>query len=239
LAYVWGLFKQNIATSQIEEAGYILCWAAKWLGEDNKVHFDSVVKSGAKKMLHGIHTLMDRADIIVHYNGNKFDIPTLNKEFLLHDLCPPAPARNVDLYQLFKRRFRFESNRLDNVLRRLGLGQKVEHEGFGLWLKCMDPKHPQHKDAWRRMEEYNRGDVTELEKLYMKVRPWLDKHPNRGTYEDALCCPACGSEKFQARGFAVTALMKYRRYQCECGHWFRGNKSLTKHGSDKFMPVPA
>ncbi len=44
--------------------------------------FDSVYKSDRKSMLKSIHSLMDEADAIVHYNGNRFDIPMLNKEFL-------------------------------------------------------------------------------------------------------------------------------------------------------------
>lgn len=41
--YTWGLFKQNIAINQIESPGYILCWAAKWLGDD-RMFFSSLRK---------------------------------------------------------------------------------------------------------------------------------------------------------------------------------------------------
>ena len=77
MAFVWGLFKQNISISQIVDSGYVLCWAAKWYG-DSEVHFDSVYQSRPKAMLKRIHKMLDEADAVVHYNGLRFDIPTLN-----------------------------------------------------------------------------------------------------------------------------------------------------------------
>lgn len=126
--------------------------------------------------------------------------------------------------RVVKRVFRFESNRLDYVCQALGLGAKEKHEGFELWVKCMegDPS------AWKRMERYNRGDVKLLQRLYNTLRPWIEKHPNVGAYRDVACCPKCGSEKFQSRGYAVASTRKYRRYQCNgCGGWFRGNTSAS------------
>jgi len=90
LAAVWGLYDQNVAIDQIIKPGYTLCWSAKWYGKP-KIHFDSIL-SGHKDMIRGIHDLMDESDAICHYNGTKFDIPTLNKEFLLLGLKPPAPS---------------------------------------------------------------------------------------------------------------------------------------------------
>jgi DNA-directed RNA polymerase subunit RPC12/RpoP/DNA polymerase elongation subunit (family B) len=235
LAYVWGLFKQNIAPSQVEEAGYVLCWAAKWLNDD-KVHFSSIKKSTPKVMMGKIHTLLDKADAVVHYNGKKFDIPVLNREFLLHDMAPPAPYAQIDLYHVFKDRFRFESNKLDNVTQRLKLGAKAEHEGFKLWTACMRGDAA----AWKRMEAYNRQDVLLLEKLYKRALPWINKHPRHGTHGDIAACPNCGSEKFQQRGYAVTQMQKYRRYQCQdCGSWFRGNKTVSVRLPEKMTQIAA
>jgi DNA polymerase elongation subunit (family B) len=234
-AYVWGLFKQNISPTQVIESSYVMCWSAKWLGVP-KQHFARVKdgESDPRSMLLKIHTMLERADVVVHFNGTKFDIPVLNKEFLIHNIKPPSPYRQVDLYQLFKRKFRFESNRLDAIARRLDLGQKLKHEGFQLWIDCMAGD----REAWKTMEAYNRQDVVILEKLYKRVLPWIDKHPNHGTYEDALVCTNCGGENHQRRGFAVTRVMKYARYQCnDCGAWFRGNKSVSLRATEKFVGV--
>ena len=221
--YAWGLWDQNIALNQVEETSYILCWAAKWLGDD-QVMFDSVKKSKPKLMMGRMHKLLDEADCVVHYNGLKFDIPTLNKEFIQQGFAPPAPYKQVDCLKEVKRMFRFQSNKLDFVAQALGLGAKQAHEGFTLWTACMRGD----KEAWKRMEAYNRQDVKLLEDLYLKLRPWIEKHPSHGAHQDIECCPKCGSEKLQQRGYAVTQMMKYRRYQCQgCGGWSRGNKSMT------------
>jgi DNA polymerase elongation subunit (family B) len=149
-AHVWGLWQQNVSINQLMESSYVLCYAAKWLG-DEKIMFDSVHQSKPKAMLKGIHGLLNDADAVVHYNGTKFDIPTLNKEFLLHSFNPPSPYKQIDLLRVVRSNFRFPSNKLDYVAQRLNLGKKHEHEGHELWVKCMNGD----KDAWKRMEKYN------------------------------------------------------------------------------------
>ncbi len=88
--------------------------------------FDSIQKSGKQKMLDSVHKLLDEADAIVHYNGSRFDIPILHKEFLLAGMPPPAPAKQIDLLQVARRQFRFVSNKLDYVSQALGLGSKTD-----------------------------------------------------------------------------------------------------------------
>jgi DNA polymerase elongation subunit (family B)/rubredoxin len=216
LAAVWGLWGENIPIDRLLKPGYTLCWAAKWHGE-KEVHFDSTL-SGHRKMIRGVHKLLAEADAVCHYNGLKFDIPTLNKEFLLLGLKPPAPYKNIDLYTVVKRRFRMASNKLDFVAQQLELGEKVKHRGFQLWLDCMNKK----PEAMQEMETYNRQDVVLLERVYDYLLPWIPSHPNRSVYDGHSCCPNCGSEKSQARGYAVANTIRYQRFQCQdCGTWYR------------------
>jgi DNA polymerase elongation subunit (family B) len=160
---------------------------------------------------------MECADMIVTYNGNRFDIPTLNKEFLLHGIPMPAPTKQMDLYPIAKRRFRFPSHKMDYLATQLGIAGKTKHEGFNLWVKCMHNEPA----AWKTMEEYNRNDVVILEGIYNRLLPWL---PNQGhaVRNDNLVCPNCESRKYQQRGYQYTHVAKYVRFQClECYHWFR------------------
>ncbi len=153
-AHVWGLWQQNVSINQLMESSYVLCYAAKWLGQKD-VLFDSVHQSRPKTMLKGIHALLNDADAVVHYNGTKFDIPTLNKEFLLHHFNPPSPYKQIDLLRVVRSNFRFPSNKLDYVAQRLNLGKKHEHEGHELWVKCMNGD----KDAWKRKRVIGRNRV--------------------------------------------------------------------------------
>jgi hypothetical protein len=219
---VWGLWQQNVSINQLMESSYVLCYAAKWYGE-KEVMFDSVHKSRPKTMLKGIHGLLNDADAVVHYNGTKFDIPTLNKEFLLHSFNPPSPYKQIDLLRVVRSNFRFPSNKLDYVAQRLNLGKKHEHEGHELWVKCMNGD----KDAWKRMEKYNIQDVVLLENLYSHLLPWIKSHPNHNLFSDGHVCPNCSSSSLQRRGTAISATGTYQRYQCRsCGTWSQSTKSI-------------
>jgi hypothetical protein len=218
-AHIWGLFKQNISINQIMESSYVLCWSAKWYG-DEKILFSGVNTVKPKLMLIKIYDLLSEADAVIHYNGTKFDIPTLNKEFLLYGMTPPAPYKQIDLLRVAKNQFRFPSNKLDYVAQALGLGKKTKHIGHELWIQCMAG----NKEAWAMMEEYNRNDVVLLEKVYDKLKPWIKNHANHGVYEDGICCTNCASINYERRGWAYTTAHKYRRYVCkDCGTWFKAS----------------
>lgn len=222
VAHIWGLYKQNISTNQILASGYVMCYSAKWLGDD-RIYFDSIHQSGNKKMLTGVHALMDEADAIIHYNGTKFDIPTLNKEFLLAKLPPPSPVKQIDLLKTARQQFRFPSNKLDYIAQALGVGAKTHHKGHELWIGCMNGS----EEDWKIMEEYNKNDVIILEGVYNRLKPWIKTHANHGLYNNSnLVCPNCGGNHYQKRGFAYTHAGKYQRFHCQgCDNWFRSKKA--------------
>lgn len=220
IAHVWGLWQQNVALNQLMVSGSILCWAAKWDGEP-EIFFDSVHQSTPKKMLRGIHRLLNEADAVVTYNGVSFDMPTLNGEFAEHGMAPPAPYENIDLLLAVRKRFRFPSYKLEYVAGRLGVGSKVKHEGHPLWVRCMAGDEA----AWRKMERYNKGDVRLQERLYHRILAWIPSHPNRALYVDDAkpMCPNCGSPDLARQGIRITRAQRYPRYQCRaCGAWSRG-----------------
>lgn len=223
-AFVWGLFKETIPLARLIESSEVMCWSAKWLGDDVMMH-DSVFRSKPQEMLAKIHLLLDTADVVVHYNGQQFDIPCLNKEFLLYGMTPPSPYKQVDLLKTVRSQFKFTSNKLDYVVQKLGIGEKLE-TNFQLWVDCMqrDPI------AWEKMEGYNKHDVAILERLYKVLRPWVVSHPNRTLYTDATdtMCPVCGSKHHTCEGYAYTTAGKYQRYRCkDCGKWYRGRKNVA------------
>lgn len=222
------------------ESGYILSWSAKWLGHNSQgsdtIFFSSLATASPKKMLKEMHALLDEADAIITYNGIKHDIPILNREFLVNELAPPSPYKHIDLYQVVKKVFKFPSNKLEYVCRALGVGQKIKHIGYELWLRCM--KSTKDREAWKMMMDYNINDVKILEEVYMKLLPWIRGHANYGIYQDdKLVCPNCGSTHYQSRGYAYTHTNKYQRFQCQgCRKWFRDNKALSIPGK-KFVDI--
>jgi len=221
-AHVWGLYNQNVGLNQLMESSYVMCWAAKWLGE-KEVHFSSMMETTHRKMIKKIYKLLDEADAVIHYNGTKFDIPTLNKEFLLLGLTPPSPYKEIDLLRTSRSKFKFPSNKLDYVAQALGLGEKVKHIGHELWIRCMN----KDKQAWDMMKKYNIQDVVLLEKVYEKMLSWIRNHPNQNGYHAGVVCPNCGSSNLIKRGLSCNTNTVYQRLRCkDCGKWSRSNKQM-------------
>lgn len=228
-AHVWGLWQQNVGLNQILKPTKLLSFAAKWYGKKS-VAFKSVHHDGHEEMVKSAHAFLDEADVVVHFNGKKFDIPHLNREIIQAGLTPPSPYRQVDLVQVARRQFLFPSNKLAYVTQALGLSGKLSHTGHDMWIKCLagDEK------AWALMRRYNIQDVRTTEELFDKLRPWVPAL-NLGVFSDDAeerTCPACGSTNVQRRGVAVTALGRYPRFACQdCGRWSRG-KSLISPTTD-------
>ena len=221
-AHTWGLWDQNISINQILDHTEVMCFGAKWKGKD-KVIFKSSHHHGKKEMLQEIHKLIDEADAVVGWNSAAFDMKHLNREFLEAGMFPPSPTRDIDLMRAVKAKFKFPSNKLDYVAQKLGVGAKVKHSGFDLWIKCMAGNNK----AWKEMKEYQIQDVELLVELYDKLLPWIPAHPNTALYDDVEGgCTSCSSLRLERRGFAISSTGKYQRYQCkDCGSWMKGSKS--------------
>lgn len=221
LAHVWQLFNQNVGLSQLRETTEVICFAAKWVGRPT-IMFWSTHHHGKDVMLAKAHELLSEADVVMTWNGKRFDTPHLMREFLEAGMDPPAPFEQIDLCNVVRKRFRFASNKLQHVSEQLGLAGKVQHEGHMLWVKCLagDDK------AWAAMRRYNKQDVALLEQLYEKLQPWIPGHPNAGLRVDGeRRCPACGGESLEKRGWAFTRQGRYQRFQCKgCAKWLRGTR---------------
>lgn len=222
LATVWGLFNQNLGIHQITGNSEVLSWAAAWHGAED-VEYSSLGITSKARMIKGIYDLLEEADVVITYNGDRFDLKILNQEFMMQGWGPPAPYKSVDLLKTMKKNFRGTSNKLDYWLQRLDLGAKVKHRGHQLWLDCMN-KVP---GAYEEMETYNIGDVVELEKLFDRVKPWIHNFPNMSVFHEDHVCSHCGSADLQKRGTTLTAALRYQRYRCNgCTGWSRGSKAI-------------
>jgi hypothetical protein len=220
LAYVWRLWDQNVSLPALIESVDVLSFAAKWYGK-KPIIFKSVYHDGEEAMIQAAYELLDEADAVIHYNGKRFDTPHLNRKFLESGMQPPSPFKEIDLLETVKKKFAFPSNKLEYVLQALGIGHKLKHEGFDMWVKCLagDEK------AWRTMKAYNIQDVRETEKLYDYLLPWIVGHPSFGAETGQDVCPTCGSPDLVREGYAYTATGKFQRFSCSaCGHWSRATR---------------
>ncbi len=226
IAMVWELWNQTVTPAAVLETSEMICWAAKWIGLED-TYFKSVFHDNKEEMISVIWNYLDEADAVVHYNGQKFDMPHINTEFVRAGMEPPSPYQQIDLLKTVRKAFNFPSNKLALVSKELGLEGKIENEGFPLWVKCMNNDH----DAWERMKEYNIRDVEMLEPLYLKLRPWATSLPSFAAMAGEDLCPACGSAKLELRGSSYTRTGKYQRFRCkDCGSWSKATKRTSSTG---------
>ena len=227
-AYSWGPKYESNLIEFIEHMR-ILSFSAKWLNgkhitkgwPDYKGYKKGVLDD--KEITKELWNLLDEADIVLAQNGKSYDVKVMNARFAFHNMAPTSPYKTLDTKLEARKYLRLPSYSLNDLCDYFGLGRKKEHEGFSLWLKCISGD----KSAWKRMLAYNRHDVVLLEKLYLRLRPWMN-HPNLGMYTDKLVCPNCGSGKIQSRGYAISSVTKYKRFQCtNCGKWGRDTKNIN------------
>jgi hypothetical protein len=199
----------------------MLCFGAQWVGS-KEVLFYSQWEHGRKGMAEAVKALIEEADAVVTYNGDKYDLPKITGEILLAGLSPPPMVSSIDLLKTVKK-FGFNMNRLAYIGPLLGLGAKVKHEGFSLWKEVLAGE----AKAQRKMERYCKQDVRLTTRMYQKLLPFIKNHPFLG--EKSHECPACTSNKVQKRGYRRTRSFLIQRNQCqECGHWFETTRSKVK-----------
>ena len=219
LNYAWGLHQEVHSTDFVVADWYILCWSAKWLG-DKKMLRGSLIESDTyqpyegndKELCQKLWDLLDEAEIVIAHNAIQFDVKKANARFLIHGMPPPSPYKIVDTLKIARRYFRFTSNKLGDLGVYLGCGEKLPTGGFSLWKKCMAGC----LKAWKKMIKYCDGDVILLEKVYLKVRPYIKNHPNVDITKRV--CPKCGSKKLKSNGLRyLTSIIKRQLVCLNCG----------------------
>lgn len=197
----------------------MICAAWKWLDED-EVHSSSILDTPTrfKKDPHddrtvvaALHKVLAQADLLIHHNGDAFDLRYLNTRILAHQLPPLPPIPTIDTYKLAKQKFLFNSNKLDYIGQFLGVGKK-QRTSPDLWMRAFKGD----AEAIAEMRTYNEQDVRLCEQVYKTLQAYA---PQRLHTEG---CSRCGSLARQARGLSHTLTKTYQRFQCQgCGGWSR------------------
>ena len=233
--YFWRLGDQDWNIESIIADPCVLSFAAKWLFRPG--HYSAILtpKEAAtrddRRVVQGMRNLMEKAQIVIAHNGEKFDAPMLNGRYLLHDMTPPSPYRMIDTLLTSRKVFNLPSNKLDYLAQYLGVGRK-RHTDYELWKRCDQGD----KGALKEMITYNQQDVYILEDVYVKLRPWI-KHPNLSMYintdKDVHVCGHCTSDDIDWIGEYYTDASVFESFRCNnCGavgrHFKREKTSLVR-----------
>lgn len=240
LAYTWGKWQQNIHDEQLINDWFMFTWSAKWLFEKEiynaKLTSQEAIDQDDKRITYSIWKLLDEADIVIGHNIKKFDIKKLNARFLIHGFGTPSSYEIIDTLLHARKSFAVHSNKLDYLANVLGVGSKVNHEGFSMWKKCYNGD----EEALTKMAEYNDGDIKINEEVYLEIRPFIKPHPNLGLFinDDISRCPCCGSDQLDPTGDYYTTTNTYPEYKCKsCGSNSRGRKA-NKRGKGIMSSLP-
>lgn len=226
--FTWDLYPSSLSHDNIITDWFMICAAWKTVGS-GKVGSAAIKTVGDDyQVVKSLRDALEDADILVGHYIEKFDIKKLNTRLIYHKLPPLPKIPVVDTKNQAKGVAAFSSNRLDYLSKTL-LGQGKMHVDYQLWIDVMKGS----KAAVKKMLEYNKIDVIRNEAVYLRLKPYLDKHPHVGvmTGGQKIDCPKCGSLLIQKRGVSVTAVgTKYQRLQCQACHgWHRvpfNNKML-------------
>lgn len=214
----WGIFDQNVA--KVLREPYIISVAWKVLGE-KKGHVIALPDFPTyKKDRHNDYELVkyirdnifDPSDILIAHNGKGFDQKWVTGRMVIHDMEPPKPSQVIDTLLIARNKFHFLSNKLKDLGRYFKLGDKLETGGIDLWVNCIEYGL---EKAWRLMKRYNLQDVILLEKVYLRMLPFITNHPNVAVMiGETRACPNCGSTNIQKRGVEYSRSTVFQSWYC-------------------------
>lgn len=233
VVYSFSRFKAFIQPDQVIQEPYLLTVAGKWLHNPAIVSYKLTDYETFKtditndyEMVMDLWKILDECDIFIAHNA-KFDVGWLNQRFAYWGIKPPSPYKVIDTLREIKSAFTLPARSLAASANYFELpNRKLDNSGWSLWKRCMEGD----VDAFLEMETYNIGDITSLEDLYLKVRPFMKNHPNVALpYNDGVMrCPKCGSSnliKVEDKSYS-TLVSDYDLYYCpESQSYCRGRKN--------------
>jgi DNA polymerase elongation subunit (family B) len=161
-------YNLNLPHYSIIKERAIICVSYKWKGSDETFNIQWDENQCDKKLLQEFIPILNEADLIVAHNGDRFDLKWIKTRALKHDLPMLINYPQFDTLKVAKKKFYFNSNKLDYISEFLGFGNKKKTEPE-LWDKIILNKD---SDAMDEMVAYCNEDVALLEKVYDRLVEW-------------------------------------------------------------------
>ncbi len=222
----FGIWQVNIPISRVTKHSHLL--SNSWAFDDEEPQgmrlTPEQVKTGDDLAI-VIKTieLIQKADVIVTFNGKKFDCKLLNTRAIFWGLPPVVYPKHIDLMQDAKRVFKFPSNSMQNISMYLGQEGKIATGGTALWERCFKwEDHEECEKALKEMLTYGKQDIIPTRELHRRFIGWSKTTPNIGMItktlndkKDGLNCVHCGSDDVTIMDkVGYTALSSFDLYRC-------------------------
>jgi len=174
----------DLETSSLSaDFGVVLCGVVKpWQGKARVYRIDELagdVPSDDHLVVAALIEALSQYDILVAHNGVRFDRPYLNTRALKWGLPLLNPfGKIIDPVQHARRYLRMGGNSLANVAKTITKHQKSSVDG-NVWVRAaMD----RDKEAMDTVVKHCIKDVVVLEAVTERLRPFIKKIDERGSY---------------------------------------------------------
>jgi len=150
------------------------------------------------------------------HNCDAFDLKKINAKLIAAGYQPPSPCQTVDVMKKKRQLTASNSNKLNDTGIEWGLGGKVEHDGWDLWMGCMEGD----AKSLRLMKKYCIRDVDLTEEAYTYLLPWMKTHPSMSVLSGRPNhCNKCLSHRVHAgMKYRATNTNLYQYFRCvDCG----------------------
>lgn len=224
-------YKVNIDCDNIIKERAIICVGYKWEGEKKTHVLTWSPEQDDKVLLAKFLAELNEADEAVAHNGDQFDLPWVMTRCAFHGLQPFPAYKTADTLQWARRRFLFNSNKLDYIASYLGLGRKIKTE-FGLWKRVVLDRD---RKALKQMADYCARDVELLEQVWRRMSLMVPHKTHEGVLRknEAWTCPRCASENVHVTNTRVTARgVVQKQMQCKSCY---GMYTISAAMHDKYL----
>lgn len=207
-------YKQAISPESIITERAIICISWKWEGDSKVYNLRWDRFQCDKNMLEKFMAVLNKADEIIAHNGDRFDIKWLRTRCLKHGIPMFPKYVTLDTLKKAKSGFYFNSNKLDYIAKFLGVGKKMDTGGLDLWK---DVILNNSRSALDKMVDYCDQDVRILEKVYNKLKNYVEHNINYATLAglEPFACPECGSIDVRHRK-TYTTRMGTKKHNITC-----------------------
>lgn len=172
-----------------------------------------------KELVKAMREILLEADVVVHHNGDVFDLKKFTARLIKHRLPPLPKIKSIDTKKMWKKIADSNYAHLDYLASFMQLEGKTKDVG-GLWMRLLKGD----MTALEPMAKYNDKDVIVLRNVFQTMLPYMTGLPS---FREGRVCQSCDSDSLQSRGSYTTAAgVVYTRYCCRnCGKWSRDTQS--------------
>jgi DNA polymerase elongation subunit (family B) len=158
--------------------GFMLCYALK-VYHDDRIYSSIISKRDIirfeydERIVKNLVKDLKNFDIIITYNGTRFDVPYIRTRALKYKLDFPKYGfmKHIDLYYMVKYKLKIKPNTLQNACSMFGIKGK-NHVDREIWLKASQG----HRKSLEYVYDHCLRDVGRCtEKLYDKIADYSRK----------------------------------------------------------------